>query len=56
MPWYKLEINFHIPDDEKRPDITAADIEGYCYQLVKDYADDFGMDMVFEIDEEDKNI
>ena len=56
MPWYKLEINFHLPDDCKDLDLTADAIEEGCYQLVMDYADETGLDLVMEIDEEDKNI
>ena len=56
MPWFKLEINFHLPDDCVSPQMTADDIEAMCYQVVMDYADETGLDLVMEIDEEDKNI
>ncbi len=54
MPWFKMEINFEADSENE-----ASDIEGQCYQIVKDAVGDYNkitMDLVFEIDEEDKNI
>lgn len=54
MPWFKMEINFEADSENE-----ASDIESQCYQIVKDAVGDYNkitMDLVMEIDEEDKNI
>jgi hypothetical protein len=54
MPFYKLEFNFEAEDERE-----ASDIEGACYEVIKSVLGDYKkitMDIVFEIDEEDKDI
>jgi hypothetical protein len=54
MPYFKMEINFEV-DSERE----ASDIESQCYQIVKDAVGDYNkitMDLVFEIDEDEKNL
>ena len=52
MVRYKMEFTFEL---EEQDDNLAGEIEARCYQEITDYAVDTGLDLVYQIDENEKH-